>query len=72
MKHSITIRIDEHLKEALNEVSERTNQRTLSNLVRDLLQSSIDHWKTLDDKEIMDEVRRINSDKWDRTYDSNQ
>ena len=72
MKHSITIRIDEYLKQALEEVSERTNQRTLSNLVRDLLQSSIDHWKTLDDKEIMDEVRRINSDKWNRTYDSNQ
>ena len=72
MKHSITIRIDEYLKQALDEVSERTNQRTLSNLVRDLLQSSIDHWKTLDDKEIMDEVRRINSDKWNRTYDSNQ
>jgi len=71
MKHSITIRIDEYLKQALDEVSERTNQRTLSNLVRDLLQSSIDHWKTLDDKEIMDEVRRINSDKWNRTYDSN-
>lgn len=72
MKQSITIRIDKHLKEALNEVSERTNHRTLSNLVRDLLQSSIDRWKTLDDKEIMEEVRRINSDKWDRTYDSNQ
>ena len=70
MKHSITIRIDEHLKQALDEVGQRTNQTTFSILIRDLLQSSIDRWKTLDDEEIKQELGRINSDKWKRSYDN--
>ena len=70
MKHSITIRIDEHLKQAIDEVAQRTNQTTFSILIRDLLQSSIDRWKTLDDDEIKQELGRINSDKWKRSYDN--
>ena len=65
---SITIRIDEHLKDCLTEVCNRIEQPRLSEIVRLLLQSSIDNWKDLDEDELMNEIRRINRETWDRFY----
>lgn len=65
---SITIRIDEHLKNELSDVCQRTQQPRLSEIVRLLLQSSIDRWNSLGEEELKEELRRINRDSWDRFY----
>ena len=65
---SITIRIDEHLKSELSNVCQRTHQPKLSEIVRLLLQSSIDRWNLLGEEELKEELRRINRDSWDRFY----
>ena len=71
-KHSITIRIDEHLKNHLDLTLQRTSHLAMSQVIRLLLYSSLDNWKNLDDKQMLEEMRRITSDQWKRLYDHNE
>lgn len=70
-KHSITVRIDEHLKTKIENTSQRTNNLVMSQVIRLLLHSSLDKWENLDDKELLEEVMRIRSEEWNN-YDSNK
>ena len=70
-QHSITIRIDEHLKNKIENVQSRTNSVAMSQIIRLLLHSSLDNWNDLEDNEVLEEVRRIRSEEWKRFYDSN-
>lgn len=70
-QHSITIRIDEHLKNKIENIQSRTNSVAMSQIIRLLLHSSLDNWNDLEDNEVLEEVRRIRSEEWKRFYDSN-
>lgn len=70
-QHSITIRIDEHLKNKIENVQSRMNSVAMSQIIRLLLYSSLDNWNDLEDNEVLEEVSRIRSEECKRFYDSN-
>lgn len=70
-QHSITVRIDEHLKHKIENALQRTSNLVISQVIRLLLHSSLDSWEKLEEKELLEEVKRIRSEEWNN-YDSNK